>query len=485
MAKGTIMRSLKINEISGVDRPAQKGARATIMKRDGGKSDAYWDRDFSADQLAKAVKSGAAMADGTFPIEARDDVRKAVGSLDQATAATVSAVRVHIVKRATDLDSLSLVPEDWKAAKGAYLLKSATRRRDMLAGIANKFDVTELAVILKAGDAFKSDEIVTELRKLDAAKQFDVSDSFAALWQGAYDVMDDESVVDKSDPLKELAKQFTTHIQGLVPAGFQKAIGSLVPAENDGGNMFSKAFLKSLGLKEDADEAAVLKAIEKRDAEFAHLTNVVKMSADHKAFMDKLPADKQQAFAAQSADERNAQCAKVDKDDPVLKLDDGTEIRKSAVGPEVFKALEQSAKNAKAASDALAKSEEARLTSDFSKRAEVLKNIGSAADVGGVLLAVAKFDSKVADQVEALLKTANEKIAAGNLLKEHGSSQRGETDASKAIDKAAHELLAKEPALFKNAKLDKMSVARAEIRKRDPELAKREDAEKNEQKRAA
>ena len=37
MGKRRIMRAFKINEISGVDRPAQEGARAVIMKRDDGK----------------------------------------------------------------------------------------------------------------------------------------------------------------------------------------------------------------------------------------------------------------------------------------------------------------------------------------------------------------------------------------------------------------------------------------------------------------
>ena len=58
-------------------------------------------RDFSAAARKKDAKSGAAMRDGSFPIENESDLMNAIHAIGRAT--DPEAVRAHIRKRAKDL----------------------------------------------------------------------------------------------------------------------------------------------------------------------------------------------------------------------------------------------------------------------------------------------------------------------------------------------------------------------------------------------
>lgn len=150
MAK-RIMRSFKLHEISAVDRPAQEGARFTIMKRaddlakmirqEGGKYCVYsedgskklgeydtmaeakqrlaqvesFKREFSQEQRDSAAASGAAMPDGSFPIKSRKDLENAIH--DWGRAGSKPSVKDHIISRAKSLGATDLLPDDWKAGK--------------------------------------------------------------------------------------------------------------------------------------------------------------------------------------------------------------------------------------------------------------------------------------------------------------------------------------------------------------------------------
>jgi hypothetical protein len=112
-----IMRSFKLNEISAVDRPAQAHAKVVLMKRD---DDPYYrdgtgkitglhvsgdigsvKRDFSASERRSDAKSGAAMPDGSFPIEDAEDLANARRLAGKAK--DPAAARAHIASRAKAL----------------------------------------------------------------------------------------------------------------------------------------------------------------------------------------------------------------------------------------------------------------------------------------------------------------------------------------------------------------------------------------------
>lgn len=103
-----IMRTLKLTEISAVDRPCQEGARMTIMKR---VTDEYWKRDFTQAQRDAAASSGAAMGDGSFPIENTSDLKNAIHAVGRAS--DPAKAKAHIISRAKSLGATDLLPNDW------------------------------------------------------------------------------------------------------------------------------------------------------------------------------------------------------------------------------------------------------------------------------------------------------------------------------------------------------------------------------------
>ncbi len=104
-----IMRTFKMDEISAVDRPAQAGARMTIMKRDDGED--YWKRDFTAQQRQDAAASGAALPDGSFPIKNRGDLENAIHAIGRAK--DPAKAKAHIIARAKALGATSALPDGW------------------------------------------------------------------------------------------------------------------------------------------------------------------------------------------------------------------------------------------------------------------------------------------------------------------------------------------------------------------------------------
>jgi hypothetical protein len=71
-------------------------------------------RDFSDKTRKKMAKTGAAMKNGGFPIQNRQDVRNAVRSIGRAK--NPAATKTHIIKHAKKLGVLDELPKQWKAA---------------------------------------------------------------------------------------------------------------------------------------------------------------------------------------------------------------------------------------------------------------------------------------------------------------------------------------------------------------------------------
>lgn len=80
-------------------------------------------RTFSDEQRQQHAASGAALADGSFPIIDRDSLRRAIASYGRNATATVKA---HIIKRARALNLTDMLPDDW--AKAVTI--SDTKRTD-------------------------------------------------------------------------------------------------------------------------------------------------------------------------------------------------------------------------------------------------------------------------------------------------------------------------------------------------------------------
>lgn len=70
---------------------------------------------YSAEELDVLVKEAVAMPDGSMPIKTVDDLRKAIAAYPRA--ADKEKAKLHIMKRAMDLDQTDMIPMDWVPEK--------------------------------------------------------------------------------------------------------------------------------------------------------------------------------------------------------------------------------------------------------------------------------------------------------------------------------------------------------------------------------
>lgn len=72
-------------------------------------------RDFSAKERQHAASTGAAMPDGSYPINNRTDLENAIRSWGRGGAK--ADVKAHIISRAKTLGAMDLIPDNWKSAE--------------------------------------------------------------------------------------------------------------------------------------------------------------------------------------------------------------------------------------------------------------------------------------------------------------------------------------------------------------------------------
>lgn len=500
-----IIREFKLNEISGVDRPAQKGALAVIMKRDTGKVELYIakgldalpaavqeyaKRNFTQAERDSAANTGAALPDGSFPIKSRGDLENAIRLVGHAN--DPAKAKAHIIARARSLDATSALPSDWNAAKsiGGDLIQEIAR-------------VAPRALPELLDSVAKSEAIRDALAKLDDKKiakasiaEWDVAKN--ALIASAWSVVDSASLDDAASLLRKTFGEYKDHIDGLL----------MRSGAHEGDEIMLKAIAKSLGLPETATEAEVLKALADQTANLATVTKVakraeaiLKMSGKHSAFMNnekaKMPDGGKEAFADMSADQRDkhmdanpiptATKAADEEDDSetekknCIKVD-GRLIRKSVVGDDVFTVM-------KSQQAAIEKAETTSAISLIEKRVSPFTLIiGKSDAVAGILHRVSKGRSNQADAdaIETMLKSGNEiLVKSEKITKEFGSSASGVLGTgAQAIQAKAEEIL---KTITKDAKGKPMSIEKARdmARMQLPEMAKQEEQERRDARKAA
>lgn len=80
-------------------------------------------RMYSDDEREKLAESGMAMEDGSFPIKDVEDLKNAIQAYGRAK--DKDKAKAHIIKRAMDLDSADLIPENWVPKKIAEEAEAA------------------------------------------------------------------------------------------------------------------------------------------------------------------------------------------------------------------------------------------------------------------------------------------------------------------------------------------------------------------------
>lgn len=520
MAKG-VMHKFKLNEISAVDRPAQGGAVMAIIKRDGGASlylakragesdltasaEAYIKRDFSDDKRKELAASGAALPDGSFPIENRADLRNAVRA--HGRAANPAKAKAHIVSRARALGATSSLPDTWKSANFP-----------MLAHLTNDEAAEGLA---KALELFKSEQDAAGFtgepaeatcREYANSLAEEIGEAVFSLRAVADEIAEDDSITEKNEALQESFSQFRGHLKGIIPEGIENGLVGAALQEAgytvNGRGALTKREMemgfdirKSLGLPATATDADIEKAFGgvTKAAKFA--ADIAKMSAEHSAYMNnekaKMPEGGKEAFAAMSAGERDDHmkanpCAKAakkktntsdgdaedeedggdDEDTEKCLKVDGQVIRKSVVGDATFAFLKSQAEK-------IAKMEDASATAVFVKRADTsMSFIGKSDELGGLLRSIAKLagGEKIAESVAKKFEQLNELIKKGGseAFKEIGKSHSPEGGSfAKAKDQI--ETIAKQ--MVADGKARNIYKARDMARQQNPQLAKAETEE--------
>lgn len=541
-----IMREFRMNEISGVDLPAQKGALATFMKRQtdatanglylakrDGESplpaavEDYLKREFSQDARDRLASSGAALPDGSFPIENRADLRNAVRAYGRAKSKPKA--KAHIISRARALGATSTLPDTWKSAN--FPLLATLTNDEIVQGFDKALDAFKAEQ--KAAD-FNSEQADAECREYANGLLEEVTEAVCSLRSVFDEIIDDDAIKDKDEALQESFDQFKAHLKGIIPEGVENGLvgaalheagykvnerGALTKRETE--SMFD--IRKALGLAATATDADVSAALAKQATAGQTLANFLKMSAAHCSYMNdersKMPEGGKEAFTNMTAEQRDAhiksnplrqsdaekRAAKalakaiakaqgkkpaeedddleddLDDDDAekCIKTADGTVIRKSEVGPAMFQFM----KNQQAE---IAKMVDERATAVFAKRAETAMGyIGKSDEIGGLLMSISKLagGDKVAEAVAKKFEQLNEVIKKGGaaLFKEAGGANAGGGGGLvKAKDQI--EVLAKQ--LVADNKAKSIFKARDMVRNSNPELRKQEQDEEEEEKQA-
>lgn len=153
--------------------------------------------------------------------------------------------------------------------------------------------------------------------------------------------------------------------------------------------------------------------------------------------------EKEKGVLTEEVTSLKAACSDKDK-----KMD---EMKKSSEEDPIFKGMPDAAvaliKEQRAD---IEKMKDENLTREYIGKAAAVDLIGPAAEIGPLLKTIAKHDSGSADKVFELFKTAQTRIAEGDLLKEKGTS--GETSGNTALDmlnKKAEEYVKEHPEVSK------------------------------------
>lgn len=221
MATKRIMRAFKLNEISGVTRPAQEGATVAIMKRDDGEP--YWKRDFSDDDRKRLAGTGAALPDGSYPIVTAADVKNAVRAIGRAS--DPAKAKAHIISRAKALGCTGDLPDDW-------VTKLASNKGDQ--------EMLELKKKLGLPETATDAEVLAAVAKAqdDLKKSLESSTSTAAII----------AAINKAD-MSDKHSAFMANSSAKMPSGGKSAFMAMSPGDRD-------AHMKANPIGADDDDAA-------------------------------------------------------------------------------------------------------------------------------------------------------------------------------------------------------------------------------------
>lgn len=474
-----IMEKFRMNEISGVDRPAQTHARMTIMKRADDFDDATFEtlrkRKFTAAERKEAEANGHAMKGGRYPIDDKEDLENAIHAVGRGKGSH-AAIRAHIKTRAKALGATDLIPDDWSVSKIAKSVHG------------------ELVKYGLVPDEDTKAETFDELLDQQLLSQA-IWDAFYkatdALRESICSIIKDSNAADKRALIQQSLNEFAEYIDGVIPGGVGKSLATGFVATIAGsagttlkGETMSKELKKALGLPETATEAEVTAAVIKlasgelaeTKAKLAKADVLAKMSAKHKAHHEKLEGAAADKFAELSSEDRDAEMAKsLTSDSDVEKsikagdafrTDEGSVLTKRDFGSEAgFLFAKSQAAKLTAANADIAKAKESSTAADFSKRAV---DVGQPEAFGVTLRKAYSGDVAAQAEVEKAMLALKKQADAGGVFTEIGKRGGNGGTAYQELIAKRDELRKADPKLKEAAAFSKVYTdpANAEIVKR-------------------
>lgn len=368
-----LLKDLRINDVSSVDRGAGEGVRVMLLKRLDSDVDEYLKRTFSDDKRDELASSGKALPDGSFPIENKGDLGNAIRAIGRAK--DPAKAKAHIKARAKTLGATDMLPDSWD------------KRGD------NVIDMTGL---LRKEGAVDFDTANQTQESAEAANDLmcELNEAICALSCSVNSIMCDEEVSDKAAAVADSFEQFKTHLSGLTAESTEKAMTTPT----------AEQITKQIT---DAVAAAMTSAT----AEIAKLkeeNTFLKLDAAEQDFCKAMSAEDKAKFAAKAKADRG-------KD-----MEDAKKAAVIQLPPEIAKRLA----DADADRVVLKALQEKDEIATFQKKAT---DLGLPADKGELIRKAWKGDAAAQGEMEALIKQTNAALEAarkaGGVFKEFGTLQ--------------------------------------------------------------
>lgn len=430
----------------------RKGAAWVALAKDAAAAQPYWKTDTAR---FAGIDKTAALDDGAFPIKDAGDIAKAIAQIGLAKDA--GAAVAHISAMASKLSKADLIPASW-------------------------------ADFVQTQKAFDDDQLTV--------KATEAATALAKSFEG---IAIDKGEADRESAKSESLKQFAEYVKGTFPDGFAnpaliKAMAMFGFEIGADGVVFkgevpmtiAADIRKALGLKDDATDAEVMKAItgtakgelDKLNAELALAKSLGELNDSERGFIAKMSPEDKKRFAGMSPADRKKEMDDCNKSDESLTMADGTSVKKSAVGDAVFAVLKGQQTTLAKQAEEIAKERDQRERGEVVKMATTdLRFIGKADEVGGLIHSVTKGDATSGKALTDLLKALNARLEKGGdspLFNEQGSGRAGVSKALDAINAQAQELISN---MAKAGKTITLAKARDQIRQANPELRKQEETE--------
>lgn len=181
---------------------------------------------YSAEQRRAMAKSGGAMSDGSYPIDDKDDLEKAIHAVGRGKNNSHADIRAHIAKRAKALGATDLLPDSWNVSKEApKMTDTATvpvKKEDGtwdLTGVPEE-QRSSMEAFLKAQDEAHEAE-VERIRKEADDQRSEVEKTAAAALAKAdqiEDALKSREYVAKAEALGESGEEFGPVLKSIAAA---------------------------------------------------------------------------------------------------------------------------------------------------------------------------------------------------------------------------------------------------------------------------